>query len=92
MSFTEPLGAPDDGDSFSASRTPMDLPNPPDYEDEVIEDDDIVDDEILGDTYVDEDLDDLDLDDETDDTDETDEIGPEDEDFTETENLSSEPT
>jgi len=89
MSFTEPLGAPDDGDSFSASRTPMDLPNPPDYEDEVIEDDDIVDDEILGDTYVDEDLDDLDLDDETD---ETDEIGPEDEDFTETENLSSEPT
>jgi len=87
MSFTEPLGAPDDGDSFSASRTPMDLPNPPDYEDEVIEDDDIVDDEILGDTYVNDDLDELD-----DEIDETDDIGPEDEDFTETENLSSEPT
>lgn len=97
MSFTEPLGAPDSGDSFSASRGPIDLPAPPAYDDEVAEDDlldddVLVDDEVLGDIYDDDD--DAVLDDEDDDIldDEVDEIGPEDEDFTETENLSTEPT
>jgi len=57
MTFTEPLGAPDGGDSFSASRHTPDLPAPPSY------DDDVIDEEKL-DNY---DADASDLDDETDD-------------------------
>ena len=38
MSFTEPLGAPDGGDSFSTSRNLPDLPPPPAYDDDVIDD------------------------------------------------------
>jgi len=37
MTFTEPLGAPDGGDSFSASRRSPDLPAPPSYDDDVVD-------------------------------------------------------
>jgi len=57
MTFTEPLGAPDGGDSFSASHHTPDLPAPPSY------DDDVVDEEKL-DNY---DTDSSDLDEERDD-------------------------
>lgn len=37
MTFTEPLGAPDGGDSFSASHQTPDLPAPPSYDDDVVD-------------------------------------------------------
>ena len=37
MSFTQPLGAPEGGDSYSPSHQTPDLPAPPDYDDDVVE-------------------------------------------------------
>ena len=79
MTFTEPLGAPDGGDSFSASHHAPDLPAPPSYDDDVIDeekldnydasevDDDLVEDDLddaIDTGESDDDLDPLDLDDE----------------------------
>lgn len=79
MSFTEPLGAPDGGDSFSASHHAPDLPAPPSYDDDVVDeekldnydasavDDDLFDedlDDAIDTGESDDDLDPLDLDDE----------------------------
>jgi len=37
MSFTQPLGAPEGGDSYSPSHQTPDLPVPPAYDDDVVE-------------------------------------------------------
>ena len=37
MSFTQPLGAPEGGDSYSPSHHTPDLPAPPAYDDDVVE-------------------------------------------------------
>jgi len=63
MSFTEPLGAPNGGDSYSASHNVPDLPAPPAYDDDVVDEEKL--DNYDADQAVDlgEDDDDLDLED-----------------------------
>lgn len=66
MSFTEPLGAPGGGDSFSASHHAPDLPAPPSYDDDVVDEekldnyDSAESEDELDDGLDDDELDDID--------------------------------